>query len=120
MANSLNLFQKRTWDLCNIYNGAFVKIIKDSRKPLTIVTTGSTFDAAEILSPAFSYGVMVAKQMAFKIPFIQASRYLTGVDSYTIFETKKVREIGRGNFASVLIARHNGEEFVAKEIFCKH
>ena len=58
--------------------------------------------------------------MAFKIPFIQASRCLTGVDSYTILETKKVREIGRGHFASVLIARHNGEEFVLKEIFCKH
>ena len=52
--------------------------------------------------------------MAFKIPFIQASRCLTGVDSYTILETKKVREIGRGHFASVLIARHNGEEFVLK------
>ena len=58
--------------------------------------------------------------MAFKIPFIQASRCLTGVDSYTILETVKVREIGRGNFASVLIARHDGEEFVLKEIFCKH
>ena len=58
--------------------------------------------------------------MAFKIPFIQASRCLAGVDSYTILETKKVREIGRGQFASVLIARHNAEEFVAKEILCKH
>ena len=54
--------------------------------------------------------------MTFKIPFIQASRCLTGIDSYTVFETKKVREIGRGHFASVLIARHNGEEFIVTEI----
>ena len=58
--------------------------------------------------------------MAFKIPFLEASSCLTGVDSYTILETKKVRKIGRGHFASVLIARHNREEFVVKEIFCKH
>ena len=45
--------------------------------------------------------------MAFKIPFIQASRCLKGVDSYTILEAKKVGEIGRGPFASVLMARHN-------------
>ena len=56
--------------------------------------------------------------MAFKIPFIQTSRWLTGVDSYTILD-KKVREFSRGHFASVLIARHNGEEFILKEIFCK-
>ena len=55
--------------------------------------------------------------MTFKIPFIQATRCLTGVDSYTILETKI---IVRGHFASALIARHNGEEFVLKEMFCKH
>ena len=59
-------------------------------------------------------------QNGIKVSFIQASRCLAGVDSYTILETKKVREIGRGNFASGLIARHNEEEFVLKEIFCKH
>ena len=59
-------------------------------------------------------------RMAFKIPFIQASRWLTGADNYTILETKKVREIGRGYFASVLIARHNGEEFVLTEILCNY
>ena len=48
MANSLNLFQERTWDLCNIYNGALVKIIKDSWNPLTIVTTSSTLNVAGI------------------------------------------------------------------------
>ena len=48
------------------------------------------------------------------------SQCLIGVDSYTILETKKVREIGRGHFRSVLIARHNGEEFIVKEIFRKH
>ena len=37
-----------------------------------------------------------------------------------ILEAKKVREIGRGHFAPVLTARHIGEEFVLKEIFCKH
>ena len=58
--------------------------------------------------------------MAFKVTFIQASRCLTDVYSYTILETKKVREIGRWHFASVLIARHNGDEFVVKEIHCKH
>ena len=58
--------------------------------------------------------------MAFKIPFIQASLCLTGVDSYTYLETKKVGEIGRGPFASVLIFRHNGEKFYLKEIFCQH
>ena len=52
--------------------------------------------------------------MAFKISFIQAIRYLTGVDSYAILQTKEVREIGKEHFASVLIARHNGEEFVVK------
>ena len=60
--------------------------------------------------------------MVFKIPFIQASRCLTstrGVDCYTILEREKVREIGRGFFASVLIAKHNGKELVMKEIFCK-
>ena len=58
--------------------------------------------------------------MAFEIPFIQDSRCLTRVDSYTILEIKKVRKIDSGHFASVLIARHNGEEFVLKEIFCKN
>ena len=58
--------------------------------------------------------------MTFKIPFIQASPCLAGVASYTILETKKVREIGKGHFASVLIASHNRGEFVVKEIFCKH
>ena len=61
MPNSLNLFQKHTLDPCSIYDGAFVKIIVDSWNPLTIVTTSSTLDAAGILGPAFSYGVMVAK-----------------------------------------------------------
>ena len=39
---------------------------------------------------------------------------------YTVLEAKKVREIGKGHFASVLTARHIGQEFVLKEIFCKH
>ena len=55
--------------------------------------------------------------MEFKIPFIQASRCLTSVDSYTILEIKKVKEIAKGGFASVLTARHNGERFVLKKIF---
>ena len=56
-------------------------------------------------------------RMTFNIPFIQASRRLTGVDSNTILEIKKIRETGRGYFASVLIARQNGEEFVLKKYF---
>ena len=59
-------------------------------------------------------------RMTFKILFTQVSRCLTGVDSYTILEIKKVREVGRGHFPSILIARHNGEEFDLKKIFCKH
>ena len=59
-------------------------------------------------------------RMIFKILFIQASRCLTGVDSYTVLCIKKVREIGRGHFTSILIARHNGEEFVQKKMSCKH
>ena len=58
--------------------------------------------------------------MALKIPFVQASRCYTGVDSYTILETKKVRDFGRGHFPSVAIARYNREEFAMKEIFCKY
>ena len=50
--------------------------------------------------------------------FIQASRCLTGVESCR--DKKKVREIGRGHFASVLTARHIGEEFVLNKIFWKH
>ena len=59
--NSLNLFQKRTWDPINIYDEALAKIITDSWNPLTGVTTSSDLDAIGILGPAFSYGVMVAK-----------------------------------------------------------
>ena len=58
--------------------------------------------------------------MAFKIPFTQASRCVTGIDSYTALEIKKVREVGRGHSTSVLIATHNGEEFFLKKMFCKH
>ena len=54
--------------------------------------------------------------MAFEIAFIQASWCLTGADSYTILETENAGEIGRGPFASVLIARRN-EEFYLKEMF---
>ena len=61
VANSLNLSQKKSWDTCNICGGALVKIIVDSWNPLTIVTTSSTLDAAGILGPVFSYGVMAAK-----------------------------------------------------------
>ena len=46
MTNSLNLFQKRTWDPCNIYDGALVKIVVDSWNQLTIVTTNSALNAA--------------------------------------------------------------------------
>ena len=56
-------------------------------------------------------------RMTFNIPFIQASRGLTVVDSNTVLETKKIRETGRGYFASVLIAKQNGEEFVLKKYF---
>ena len=48
--------------------------------------------------------------MTFKIPFIQASRCMIRVDSYTILETKKVREIGRGHFASLRPRRKETSE----------
>ena len=35
-------------------------------------------------------------RMAFKIPFTQASRCLTGVDSYTVLETKKLEKLVGG------------------------
>ena len=34
--------------------------------------------------------------MTFKIPFIQANRCLTRVDSYTILETKKLEKLVEG------------------------
>ena len=49
--------------------------------------------------------------MAFKIPFIQASQFLTSVKN----KTKNYRKIGREYFASVLIARHNGEDQEGKK-----
>ena len=55
--------------------------------------------------------------MALRVLFIPADLRLTGagcVDSYTILEKEKVKEIGRGHFASVLLARHNGEAVVLK------
>ena len=59
--------------------------------------------------------------MEIKTPFIQASQCLTGVESYICyFRDKKVREICRRDFASLLTARHIGEEFFLKDIFCKH
>ena len=61
MANSLNLFQKSTWDPCNIYDEDLVKIIVDSWNLFTILITNFILDAAGFLGPAFNYGVMVAK-----------------------------------------------------------
>ena len=42
---------------------------------------------------------------AFNIPFIQASQCLEGVNSYTILETNKVREIATGHFTSLRLRR---------------
>ena len=47
--------------------------------------------------------------MTFKTQFIQTSGSFTGEDSYTILETKKVKEIRKAHFASVITARHNGK-----------
>ena len=61
--------------------------------------------------------------MAFKVPFIPTKRHLEdadGIDSFTLFETERVKVIGKGAFASAVLAKHDGEEVVLKEMLCKH
>ena len=43
-----------------------------------------------------------------------------GIDSFALSETEKIRVIGKGAFASAVLAMHNGEEVVLKEMLCKH
>ena len=61
--------------------------------------------------------------MAFKVPFIPTKRRLEdayGIDRFTLSETERIKVIGKEAFASVVLAKHNGEEFVLKEMLCKH
>ena len=61
--------------------------------------------------------------MAFKVPFIPTKRRLEdadGIDSFALSETEKTKVIGTGAFASTVLAMHNGEELVLKEMLCKH
>ena len=61
--------------------------------------------------------------MAFKVPFIPTKRRLEdadGIDSFTLSETERIKVIGKGAFASAVVAKHNGEGVVLKEMLCKH
>ena len=61
--------------------------------------------------------------MALKVPFIPTKRRLedaNGIDRFTLSETERIKVIGKEAFASVVLAKHNGEEFVLKEMLCKH
>ena len=42
------------------------------------------------------------------------------IDSFPLSETEKIKVIEKGAFASAVLAKHNGEEVVLKEIICKH
>ena len=42
------------------------------------------------------------------------------IDSFPLSEREKIKVIEKGAFASAVLARHNGEEVVLKEILCKH
>ena len=60
--------------------------------------------------------------MAFKVPFIPTKKRLedaVGIDSFALSETEKIKVIGKGAFASAVLAKHNGEEVVLKEMLCK-
>ena len=57
--------------------------------------------------------------MVFKVPFIPTKRRLEdvcGIDSFALSETEIIKVIGKGTFASAVLAKHNGEEVV---LFCK-
>ena len=43
-----------------------------------------------------------------------------GIDSLALSETKKIKVTRKGAFASAVLAKHNGEEVVLKEMLCKH
>ena len=61
--------------------------------------------------------------MAFKVPIIPTKRRLedaNGIDRFVLSKTKKIKVIGKGAFASAVLAKHNGEEVVLKEMLCKH
>ena len=61
--------------------------------------------------------------MAFKVPFVSTKRSLEdadGIDTFALFVTERIKIIGKGTFASAVLAQHNGEEVVLKEMLCKH
>ena len=43
-----------------------------------------------------------------------------GIDSLALSETEKIKVTRKGAFASAVLAKHNGEEVVLKEMLCKH
>ena len=55
--------------------------------------------------------------MAFKISFIPTKRRLEdadGIDSSALSKTRNIKLIGKGDFASAVLAKHNEEEVVLK------
>ena len=61
--------------------------------------------------------------MTFKVLFIPNKRRLEdaeGIDSFALSETEKIRVIGKGAFASALLAKFTGMEVAPKEMLCKY
>ena len=61
--------------------------------------------------------------MALKVSFIPTKRRLEdadGIDSLALSKMEKIKVIGKGAFASAVLAKHNGEKVVLKEMLCKH
>ena len=56
--------------------------------------------------------------MAFKVLFIPPKKRLEdadGIVSFTLSKTEKIKVIGKGAFASTVLAKHNGEEVVVNK-----
>ena len=61
--------------------------------------------------------------MAFKVPFVSTKRSLEDadeIDTFALLVTERIKVIGNRAFASAVLAQHNGEEVVLKEMLCKH
>ena len=62
-------------------------------------------------------------EIAFKVPCIPTKRHLEdadGIDSFASSKTERIKVIGKGAFASTVLAKQNEEEVVLKEMLCKH
>ena len=61
--------------------------------------------------------------MTLKISFILTKRHLRsteGIESLALSEIKRTKLVEKGAFASAVLAKHNGEEVLLKEMFCEH